>query len=114
MAQPAAAAGTDETGTIDFPDTEGFAELERVATGTALAVEGELVESPGKGQRWELKARRMTIVGECSEDFPLQKKRHSDLLLMCYQISLLRVATTKSQILQAMKKCLQQAVKLKF
>ena len=75
------------------PDTEGFAELERVATGTALAVEGELVESPGKGQRWELKARRMTIVGECSEDFPLQKKRHSDEFLR--GIAHLRARTNK-------------------
>lgn len=51
-------------------------------TGAALEVEGTLIESPGKGQRVEVKATKVTLVGECSAtDYPLQKKRHSNEFL---------------------------------
>jgi asparaginyl-tRNA synthetase len=40
-------------------------------------VEGELVESPGAKQPWELKAKRIEIEGLSAPDYPLQKKRHS-------------------------------------
>ncbi len=52
-------------------------EVRRVGTGWALEVEGELVDSPGKGQRFELRADRLEVVGETGDDYPLQKKRHS-------------------------------------
>ena len=52
-------------------------ELRTVGTGWAVEAEGELVESPGKGQRFELKARRVEVVGDVADDYPLQKKRHS-------------------------------------
>jgi asparaginyl-tRNA synthetase len=39
---------------------------------------GEIVESPGKGQSFELKAKNIEIIGLCdSETYPLQKKRHT-------------------------------------
>jgi asparaginyl-tRNA synthetase len=51
---------------------------EGLTTGTSLAVTGLLVESPGQKQKWELKATDIHVYGSCpSEDFPLQKKRHS-------------------------------------
>jgi asparaginyl-tRNA synthetase len=60
------------------PETEGFEEVVRgVSTGCAVEAEGELVDSPGKGQRFELHAERVRLVGEAGEDYPLQKKRHS-------------------------------------
>ena len=31
---------------------------------------------PGKGQRWELQATRVELLGTAPEDYPLQKKRH--------------------------------------
>ncbi len=52
-------------------------ELLAIGTGWAIEAEGELVESPGKGQRVELKARRVEVVGPAGDDYPLQKKRHS-------------------------------------
>ena len=52
-------------------------ELRRVGTGWAVDVEGELVDSPGQGQRYELQASRVTVVGSAEDDYPLQKKRHS-------------------------------------
>ncbi|MDR2694839.1 MAG: asparagine--tRNA ligase [Deltaproteobacteria bacterium] len=51
-------------------------------TGAGLRVEGDLVESPGKGQSWELRAASVTVYGQADpESFPLQKKRHSDEFL---------------------------------
>ena len=51
-------------------------ELRRVGTGFAVAVVGDLLDSPGKGQRFEVKARSLTVMGAVDDDYPLQKKRH--------------------------------------
>jgi asparaginyl-tRNA synthetase len=51
--------------------------LKKLSTGASISVTGELVESLGKGQRWELKAHAIHLFGTCPEDYPLQKKRHS-------------------------------------
>ncbi len=60
----------------DFPDYERI--IKRLSTGVSLTVEGELVESPAKGQKVELKANSIEIFGDCDgETYPLQKKRHS-------------------------------------
>jgi asparaginyl-tRNA synthetase len=49
----------------------------RIGTGTALTVSGTLVESPAIGQKLELRAISIDIIGEADEGYPLQKKRHS-------------------------------------
>src|SRR5262245_22281770 len=50
-----------------------------VSTGAAVEVEGALVESPGKGQRWEVQATQVRLLGAADPDtYPLQKKRHTD------------------------------------
>jgi asparaginyl-tRNA synthetase len=60
------------------PDLENFeSELRQIRTGFAVEAEGELVESPGQDQRFELRASRVTIAGAVADDYPLQKKRHS-------------------------------------
>lgn len=51
--------------------------LSRIGTGACLAVCGDLVESPAAGQRFELQAREVTVLGAADEEYPLQKKRHS-------------------------------------
>lgn len=66
---------------LDHTD-EIVAALERVGTGAAVAVSGDLVESPGKGQAWEVKGTSLDVLGEADpETYPLQKKRHSDEFL---------------------------------
>ncbi|AFG37263.1 asparagine--tRNA ligase [Spirochaeta africana] len=62
---------------IDKAGPAGGDQLKRLATGAAVTVEGKLVESPGKNQAVELHADRLTVVGDCPADYPLQKKRHS-------------------------------------
>ena len=60
------------------PDLPNFeSEVRNLRTGCAVAVSGTLAESPGKGQRFELKAGIVEEVGGVDDDYPLQKKRHS-------------------------------------
>ena len=54
-----------------------FSDICRIGTGTALTVTGALVESPASGQKWELAARSIEIIGGADESYPLQKKRHT-------------------------------------
>src|SRR6476620_9537104 len=51
-----------------------YADIQRLNTGASLVVEGALVPSQGKGQKWELVARGIEIVGGADESYPLQKK----------------------------------------
>ncbi|MBW2715675.1 MAG: asparagine--tRNA ligase [Deltaproteobacteria bacterium] len=63
---------------VAAPELENFeAEVRHIQTGCAVSVTGDLVDSPGKGQRFELQAQRVEVVGAVAEDYPLQKKRHS-------------------------------------
>ncbi|MBM4383258.1 MAG: asparagine--tRNA ligase [Deltaproteobacteria bacterium] len=52
-------------------------ELKALGTGAAISAEGELVASPAQGQRVELRATAIEVVGDAPADYPLQKKRHS-------------------------------------
>ena len=38
-------------------DLGNYADVEKLTTGSAVSVQGELVESPGKGQRWRSRHR---------------------------------------------------------
>jgi asparaginyl-tRNA synthetase len=71
-----------------------FAGLRGITTGAAVEIEGRLVASPGKGQKWELQAADVRLIGPAdAEDYPLQKKRHSDEFLRT--IAHLRPRTNK-------------------
>ncbi len=66
--------------------------LKRLTTGASLKVTGELWPSQGKGQRMELKAQSLTILGDSDgETYPLQPKRHS--LEFLREIAHLRMRT---------------------
>jgi len=54
-----------------------YAELLRLTTGAAIAVHGKLVPSQGKGQKWEVQADTVDIVGLADASYPLQKKGHT-------------------------------------
>jgi asparaginyl-tRNA synthetase len=59
------------------PSLANYEEVAKLISGVALRVTGALVESPAKGQRVELKAEAIDIIGAAEKDYPLQKKRHS-------------------------------------
>jgi len=53
-------------------------QLKGVTTGACIAVRGLLVESPGSGQRVEIQANYLEVLGEAdATTYPLQKKGHS-------------------------------------
>jgi asparaginyl-tRNA synthetase len=74
-------------------DLPNYADVRNLTTGSAVAVEGALVASQGKGQRWEVKAQTLIVIHLAPESFPLQKKRHSDEYLRT--IAHLRPRTNK-------------------
>ncbi|MBS1501750.1 MAG: asparagine--tRNA ligase [Bacteroidetes bacterium] len=62
---------------VDFENTDPNL-LKRLTTGAAISVTGELVPSLGKGQKVEIKARSIEVLGDCDpEKYPLQPKKHS-------------------------------------
>ena len=55
-----------------------YALVELLNTGCSVSVIGELTESQGRGQRYEVKARDVQLLGPADPDeYPLQKKRHT-------------------------------------
>ncbi|MCF8226884.1 MAG: asparagine--tRNA ligase [Bacteroidales bacterium] len=61
-------------------DAEKFPEdlLKDITTGCSIKVKGKLVESMGKGQKVEIHANELEVIGACDpEVYPLQKKGHS-------------------------------------
>ena len=51
--------------------------LRQITTGACLSVNGTLAASVGSGQKVELQAREIEILGLCGNEYPLQKKGHS-------------------------------------
>ena len=57
-----------------FPDET----IKRITTGAAVSVKGTLVESQGKGQKYEIQATALEILGDSDpETYPIQPKKHS-------------------------------------
>jgi len=62
--------GTLDTGGLSFEDAV------KLSVGSCITVIGQVVESPGAKQPFEIKARAVMLEGACDADYPLQKKRH--------------------------------------
>jgi len=56
---------------------ENFKEITKLPICTSLSVEGSLVLTPESKQPFEIKAKKITVEGKSSSDYPLQKKRHT-------------------------------------
>ncbi len=93
---------------IAAADLPNYAEITALGTGACVAVRGGLIESPAQGQRFELRARSIDILGPSTEDYPLQKKKHSDEFLR--SIAHLRVRTNKYGALFRIRSKLAYAV----
>ena len=56
---------------------DNFKEIAKLPVGSSVIVDGELLETPGAKQPFEMKASVISIEGLSTPDYPLQKKRHS-------------------------------------
>ncbi len=62
---------------VDFENTPE-ATLKRITTGAAIGISGTVIASQGKGQKVEVKAKTLEIIGDSDpEKYPLQPKKHS-------------------------------------
>jgi asparaginyl-tRNA synthetase len=57
--------------------TPGSEQLAHFTTGASVELAGKLVPSPAQGQKWELRAARVALVGAADPAYPLQKKGHT-------------------------------------
>jgi len=54
---------------------ENYEEISRLTTGTSVSITGKVVESPAKGQAFEIHVEKVRVIGTSSgELYPLQKK----------------------------------------
>ncbi len=56
---------------------ENFKEITKFPISSSIEVTGELVETPGTKQDFEIKAESVVLLGKSNSDYPLQKKRHT-------------------------------------
>jgi asparaginyl-tRNA synthetase len=56
---------------------ENFENIVAQGVGTALKIEGDLIETPNSKQPFEVNVTNAQVMGKCDADYPLQKKRHS-------------------------------------
>ena len=54
-----------------------FETIQKIGIGSAIEVVGKVIESPAQGQEFEIQANRVTLLGSCPEDYPIQPKRHT-------------------------------------
>lgn len=59
-------------------DLDNYEEVKKLTTGSSVAIKGALVESQGGNQKYEVVASEIEIYSVAPEDYPLQKKKHTD------------------------------------
>lgn len=62
---------------LEDKNLNNFKEAVKLPIATAIKVTGELVETPGAKQPFEIKASKVEVLAESDVSFPLQKKRHT-------------------------------------
>lgn len=58
-------------------DNEDFEKCEKLKLSSAIIVIGKLVLTPNSKQPFEIHAEKIIVEGESTDDYPLQKKRHT-------------------------------------
>jgi asparaginyl-tRNA synthetase len=57
--------------------TPGSENIAQFTTGASASIQGKLVASPAQGQKWEMRATRIELIGVADAAYPLQKKGHT-------------------------------------
>jgi len=101
--------GQKEFGFLDFHDGTffkslqvvyesnliNFKDIQKYRVGSSINVEGVIILTPHLKQPFELKASKITLLGDSKEDYPIQPKRHSREFLR--EVAHLRVRTNLFQ-----------------
>ena len=94
---------------IVFHDNmSNFAEIAKLNVGASVIVKGTLVATPEAKQPFEIQAEEVTVEGNSTPDYPLQKKRHS--LEYLRTISHLRPRTNTFQAVFRVRSLLAYAI----
>ncbi|GGA69331.1 asparagine--tRNA ligase [Neiella marina] len=85
-------------------------EVTKLTTGCSVTVTGKVVESPGKGQSFELNATEVNVLGwvEDPDTYPMAPKRHSMEYLR--EHAHLRARTNVGGAVTRVRNCLAQAI----
>ena len=91
-------------------DVEGYAEtIKQVTTGASVAITGIVKESPGKGQRIEVHATSLEVIGLADPaEFPLQKTGPGFEFLR--EIAHLRPRTTSFGAVARVRNCISRSI----
>jgi aspartyl/asparaginyl-tRNA synthetase len=93
---------------VDFANTSEEI-LKRITTGACISATGTVIPSQGKGQKYELKATALEILGDSdAEKYPLQPKKHS--LEFLREIAHLRFRTSTFSAIFRVRNVLAHAV----
>ena len=58
-------------------DLKDFDKISKIRVGSALRVKGTIIKSVGSNQSHEMKVSSVEVLGDSSEDYPIQPKRHT-------------------------------------
>jgi len=54
-----------------------FDDIQKLKIGSAIEVVGKIIESPAKGQDFEVQVVSVKLLGDCPDEYPIQPKRHT-------------------------------------
>lgn len=90
-------------------DVPGYEEtIKQVTTGASVSIDGLVKESPGKGQRIEVHATSLEVLGTADNSFPLQKKGHSFEFLR--EIAHLRPRSNSFGAVARVRNCISRSI----
>jgi asparaginyl-tRNA synthetase len=93
---------------VDFANTAEDI-LKRITTGSCISAVGNIIQSQGKGQKYEMKVTSLEILGDSdAEQYPLQPKKHS--LEFLREIAHLRFRTSTFSAVFRVRNTLAYAV----
>lgn len=94
---------------VDFANTPEET-LKRITTSAAITVTGDLVESKGAGQKWEIQVKKLEILGDSdAEKYPIQLRNKPSLEFLREQAHL-RVRTNAFGAIMRVRSVLAFAV----
>ncbi|MBQ8430396.1 MAG: asparagine--tRNA ligase, partial [Clostridia bacterium] len=62
---------------VERDKVSNYDDIVKQMVGSSFKIEGILITTPNAQQPFEINATNVEVLGECSADYPLQKKRHT-------------------------------------